>query len=176
MPKLLLKFLTGGLQGLAGFLDVFLGAAESDRNTQGAFKQLLDLAPGHATEYGQVRDEGHEPGAGTASNLRRIRCAVGFATAAVDGGKLVLGNLGLDLGQFCNLMAVDLVFQSRPLLLFREPPEAALARVRDHRDHSLNLLNRNQGPAPPGMSRLTAGLALAFRALRVSAFSSGGAI
>jgi len=175
VPKLLLDFLTRGLQGLAGFLDVLLGAAESDQNAQGTFQQLLDLPPRHPAEYGQVRDKGHEPWAGSASNLRRNRHPVRCSTAAGDQAELVLGSLGFDLGQFGDLMAVDIAFQSRPLLLFREPALAAAAAFREHWNHPRDLLDRNQGPAPSRVSRLTAGFALAFRALRVRAFAGRGA-
>ena len=88
----------------------------------------------------------------------------------------MLGDLGPDLGQLYDLMTVDLVFQRRLLLLFRELATAAFAGVRKMRDYPCDLLDRNQGPAAPGMPRLTAGFALAFRALRVSSFSISGAI
>ena len=46
MRKPLFEFFTRGLQGLAGFLDVPLRAAESDRSAQSAFEQLFDFSPG----------------------------------------------------------------------------------------------------------------------------------
>jgi hypothetical protein len=58
-------------------------------------------------------------------------------------------------------MAVDIVLQSRLLFPFRELALAAFARVREHSDHLLDLLDRHQIPASSGVSGLTARFAFA---------------
>ena len=73
-------------------------------------------------------------------------------------------------------MAVDIVVQSRLLFPFRELALAACARVREHSDHLLDLLDRHQIPASSGVSGLTARFALAFGTLRMGAFACGWAI
>src|SRR4030042_4896033 len=155
-----------GFQRLARFLDIFLRAAERNHNAHGAFEQFLDFSPRRATEYRQVRNEGHESRASTASDLRRDRHPIRFTTGADHGAKLIFGNVGLDLRHFYNLMAMNVVIECGPLLFFREITIAAFTGVRQHGDYPRHLFGRRQRATLAGMSWLSPGFPFALRTLR----------
>jgi len=156
----LFDFFTAWFKGLRDFLMKFAHGAEGDVNPKNGPSKLLTAPSGHPMHSGKVGQKSSKPGTEAGSSLRRdIRPCDGTA-GTFQTTQLVFGDVRFDLGNLYHL-ATKVIAQHTAAIHARVKRFVTnLTRLGKNLLDQINLLNGNQIPVRPLVTRLTSRLAM----------------